>query len=1013
MSRGVIRRRTPALVSGAIVVASIPVAFGVSTAHSAPGSGPDRHLYIVQVAGAPVASYDGGVTGLRQTSPPEGEDLDAHSPEALAYRGYLRQKQRSTLARADIPAARQQSSYSVAFNGYAARLTTGEAHALERTKGVLRVWKNEIVHIDTTDTPRFLGLEGRRGLWKREFGGAPDAGRGVVVGVIDTGFWPESASFAPLSRDRRDDRAVAERFHGICQAGVEAKVTCNNKVIGARYYNGSGEATEGEFLSPRDFNGHGSHTASTAAGNNGVPASIDEKPVGEVSGMAPGARLSVYKALWQDFATGTATGGTADLVNAIDDAVSDGVDVINYSISGSSQFVVDPVEIAFLQAAEAGVFVATSAGNAGDTVGESSVAHNSPWLTTVAASTHDRGVSKTLTLGNGDTFDGVGVGSAVGAADLVDSVDAVRPGAPAAAAELCFSDADNDPSTGVDPVLDPATVTGKIVLCARGVSDRLDKSVAVENAGGIGMVLYNPTPNSLNADFHAVPSIHVDDAAGAAVKSYAATASPTASISAVLPDRPRAPEMAGFSSFGPALAGDGDLLKPDITAPGVDVIAAVAPPGNRGNSFQSASGTSMSSPHIAGIAALLKSSNPDWAPMWIKSALMTGATPKDNTGQEIQRSGRDATPLDFGSGHVRPESAFDPGLVYDSGMEDWLQYGCGIDQLQLVTPPGFCEDVGSIDPSDLNYPTIGVGDLAGSQTVTRTVTNVDRWRGRYRVSVEAPEGIDVTVSAARVTVPGRSEWSFEVTLTRTTAPLDEWAFGSLTLTDRRGHEVRSVIAVRPVALANPEEVTFTGAEGTGGIDVTPGYTGTLGASVEGLVPATVTPLPLDAAGPAFDPGAPAKSTRTGVVPFTVAADTAVVRVATFDADYPPGTDADIWVYRVEGSDRTPVDLSAAGTAEESVTLFEPEPGRYEAYIDLFGTGDPASSTLTVRPNSWLVHNTPEGNATVTPASQQVTSAQSTSVDVSRSGLTAGARYLGTVRFDDGADPIGRTLVSVN
>ena len=173
--------------------------------------------------------------------------------------------------------------------------------------------------------------------------------------------------------------------------------------------------------------------------------------------------------------------------------------------------------------------------------------------------------------------------------------------------------------------------------------------------------------------------------------------------------------MAGFSSFGPALAGGGDLLKPDITAPGVDVIAAISPrnPANGGNNYFAFSGTSMSSPHIAGIAALLASENPDWSPIWIKSALMTNATPLDNTNQPIRRGTGNASPLDFGNGHVVPGPAFDPGLVYDSGFEDWVSYGCALGQFQLITPAGFCAGFPTRDASDLNYPSIAVGDLAG------------------------------------------------------------------------------------------------------------------------------------------------------------------------------------------------------------------------------------------------------------------------------------------------------------
>ena len=482
-------------------------------AGAAPAAAPgETGLYIVQTAGEPAGAYDGGVAGFAPTKPGKGKKLNPDRQAVKDYRQHLRSQHNQTLARAGLTTSDKVSDFSVAFNGYTARLTDAEATRLAHTPGVVNVWDNEIVEADTISTPTFLGLTGSGGTWAKEFGGPAKAGEGVIVGVIDSGFWPESPSFAPLPEPRPDAADIAAQWHGECVAGDEEPVTCNNKVLGARWYNEGGLALPAEFLSPRDRNSHGSHTASTAAGNNDVPAVINGVTVGNVSGMAPAARIAVYKALWNQ-PDGTASGATADLVQAIDDAVADGVDVINYSISGSRTFVVDPVELAFLFAAEANVFVATSAGNNGP--GASTVAHNSPWLTTVAASTHDRLSTKTVTLGNGSTYGGLGVGPAVPSSPLIDSAAAGLPGANATQVRQCFLG-----------TLDPAKVTGKIVLCERGVNARTDKSLAVKNAGGVGMILWNPTANSLNADFHFVPSIHVDQVAGAAIKAYAADRRP-------------------------------------------------------------------------------------------------------------------------------------------------------------------------------------------------------------------------------------------------------------------------------------------------------------------------------------------------------------------------------------------------------------------------------------------------------------------------------------------------------
>jgi subtilisin family serine protease len=969
----------------------------VSTLGSGPAqAAPDSNqtdLYLVQVADAPVASYAGGVAGLAATKPATGDKVDLSSSSVRAYRGHLATKKNDIRHEGGVSSTQAVRDFDVTFNGFAANLTETQAGKLRHSAGVLNVWKNEVREADTVSTPRMLGLDGRNGVWQKQFKGDEHAGEGVIVGVIDTGVWPENPSFAALPEPRPDAKAVADKWKGVCDQGTTGTISCNNKVIGARYYNASGLGNRfaGEFKSPRDYNGHGSHTASTAAGDNGVAATINGLSVGDVSGMAPAARIAVYKALWNQ-PGGGGSGGTVDLVAAINDAVADGVDVINYSISGSTSSFIDPVEVAFLSAADAGVFVAASAGNNGP--GASTVAHNSPWVTTVAASTHDRSFTKTVTLGNGASYSGAGVGGAVASTGLVDAATAGKAGVPAGDAELCRLGS-----------LDPATVTGKVVLCKRGVNARTEKSLVVRDAGGVGMIMYNDPDNSLNADFHFVPSIHVDRTAGLAIKAYAATAGATAALSAGVTATARAPEMAAFSSAGPALAGDGNLLKPDITAPGVDVIAAVAPPGNNNNNWDAYSGTSMSSPHIAGLAALLISKNPKWSPIWVKSALMTTAGQKDNTGAPIQRNGRDATPLDFGAGHVQPAASFKPGLVYDSGYADWVRFLCGTGQ--LTGEP--CTAYGKIDPSDLNYPSISVGRLPGKQTVTRTVTNISKEDGEYTAKVEAPAGYTVAVSPARLEIKKGRSATFTVTLTRTTAALGQWSFGSLTWVPKEREDglsdVRSPIAVRGVAISAPAEISGAGSTGTASVKLRPGYTGTLATDVSGAVPANVTALNLDGTNTTFNSARPATGPAVGKVTVTVPAGSKLARFATSDADYAAGMDVDLFAYDPAGK---LVGSSTGGTAEESITLAAA--GTYSIYVVQFAL--PAGETkATVKHYDWVL-GAAAGNLTATPASQPVTTGVETSVTVGWNGLTAGTRYLGLVVLGDGTGEIARTVVSL-
>ncbi|HEY6597361.1 MAG TPA: S8 family serine peptidase [Asanoa sp.] len=993
-------RRRPA----AILLATATMAAFTTTVGSAAQAGPPAPtaLYIIQTADAPVATYTGGVSGIAATRPAAGKKIDTRAANVRRYRSHLDARRAEVLRRANIGSDRVAYDYTLVFAGFTARLTATEAERLRHTAGVAQVWKNRTVTAQTFTTPRFVGLDGPDGAWRKQFGSPERAGEGIIVGVIDSGFWPENPSFAALPTPRPDQPVIDAKWHGTCVPGDEAPVTCSNKVIGARWYHAGrlDVVNPGEFSSPRDYFGHGSHTASTAAGDHGVTATINGTVAGQVSGMAPAARLAVYKVLYANAAGTQSVGSTADIVAAINDAVADGVDVINYSI-GEDVDDFGPVELTFLNAASAGVFVAASAGNAGP--GAGTVDNGMPWTTTAAAGTHDRAATKTVALGNGQRYTGAGVGAGVGPAPLVDAAVSGAAGSDPTLTAQCVSN---------PPQLDPAKVTGKIVLCVRGNNDRVDKSLGARNAGGVGMILYNPTPNSLNADYHSVPTIHVDDVAGPAIKAYAATAGATATISAQTTETAEAPQVATFSSRGPGPSSNGDLLKPDIMAPGVDVVAASAPPSHNGNLWNADSGTSMASPHIAGIAALIIAKHPAWSPMAVKSALMTTAQVLDNRGKPIadQADGANATPLEMGAGEVAARPAFDPGLVYDSGLTQWLQYSCGIG-VHLATSGGadVCDAVGTVDPSNYNSPALAVGDLAGKQTLTRTVTNVTRLAGVYLPTVNAPRGFTVNVSPKVLVVPPGTSRSYTVSFTRTDAAFGEWSFGSLRWRDPLGHDVRSAIALRAVALAAPAEVEGVGASGSVAIPVTAGFAGTLTAVGNGLVAATVTPLALTP-GNTFDPAAPATSANTGSVTVTVPDGTKAARFATYAADYPAGTDVDLFVYEQgAGGALTLVGQSAGGTAEESVTLTEP--GTYVAFANLFATPD--NNPATVRIHSYVVAPANAGNLTVTPASQPVTVGGAATVTAAWSGLAAGQRYLGVVDFGDGTQQVGSTLISVN
>ncbi len=938
--------------------------------------------YLVTLAEIPAAAYQGGVQGYAGTRPAAGKRFDATSAASVKYRGYLKAKHDRLTAKVG---ATPYYDYTVALNGFAAHLTAKQAAALAKSPGVLAVQPDARRKIDTDLSPAFLGLSGAGGLWSK-VGGQTNAGKNVIVGVIDTGIWPESPSFAGKTVKHNKagqplpGQGIRSTWHGICQQGEQFNSQdCNDKLIGARYFADGfvkQNIDKSDYLSPRDGDGHGSHTASTAAGNRVDGVVVDGTSFGTVSGMAPAAQVAAYKVCWTG-KVGVADDGcfNSDSAAAIDQAVADGVDVINYSIGGGSESpVLDEVELAFLFAAAAGVYNAASAGNSGP--GASTLDHPSPWISTTAASTH-RISEKKLVLGNGDQY--IGASTTAELPALTPMVMAKSSGADPAQAELCAPGS-----------LDPAKVTGKLVVCVRGVVDRIAKSFEVKRAGGVGMVMINPSANSLNGDLHAVPSVHISHTALAPVTAYVGGASPTGKIVALAPGESatQVPEIADFSSRGPSTTTGGDILKPDLAAPGVDVLAAVAPPFHFGRSYDLISGTSMASPHNAGLAALIRQAHPTWSPMAVKSALMTTARDHAST------STADGGVFAQGAGFVRPNLATDPGVVFDHGFADWVGY------LEEVSGEDLVDGIEPLDGSQLNQASIALGALAGVETVTRTMTNVSGEAETYSPSVSLP-GVAVTFSPATVTVPAGGTASVDITFTRTDAAADEYTTGSLTWTGNQGHVARMPLAVRPVDVAVPAEVTGEGADGSVELDVTSGFNGTLGTVVHGLVGATPTAESVTVG--AFDPDNPVADADTDR--FEV--DAAGAQAIRFDVDGADTADLDLFVYQVddEGTEVL-VASSADGDAEEAVTLLEPEDGTYVAYVNGFG-GDGSYSWT-----QWVVGEADAGNLTVTPASQPVTVGEQASFEAQWSGLDTAQRWLGVVGWTNGGEQVGSTVVSI-
>jgi subtilisin family serine protease len=963
-----------------------------STASAEQALGAGRYVVLLRQPGA--TRYDGGVNGLAPTQASAGKKFDARSDKVQKYARYLERKQDQV---ADSVGAGILSQTTIAASSFTAQLTGKQASELAADRNVLTLVKDVAFEMDTWNTPRFLGLEstsgtGTDGVWAAN-GGVDNAGKGVVVGILDSGIWPESASFAgkPLKprfngkfKPYRSgttivmDKADGTQFRGACETGEQWDASdCNEKLIGARYYADAflssvppADRYEHEFISTRDGDGHGSHTAGTAAGNFGVPASVEGRDFGTVSGMAPAAKIAAYKVCFSDNNPNTGGCYTSSTLAAVDDAIKDGVDVVNYSISGATNTVVDAVEYAFLGAAAAGIFVAASAGNNGP--GASTVAHNSPWVTTVAASTHAV-FENTVVLGNGQKYKGASINSTpLSATPLINSTAAGLAPATAEDVRLCAPGS-----------LDPAKVAGKVVVCDRGVYDRVAKSAAVESAGGVGMVLVNITAGSLDSDFHAVPSVHLDHVAAPAIKAYAATPGATAAfeLGDTTGGAPTVvPQIAGFSSRGPAIASDSDVIKPDISGPGVSVLAAVAPPSGAGRDFDLYSGTSMSSPHVAGLAAFILGRNPGWSPMAVKSAMMT-------TAYDLKKAdgSADTDPFAQGAGHVDPTKFFDPGLVVTSDEDDWLSFMNG----QGVGFPG----IEPMEANALNTPSIAQGQVAASTSITRTFTGLRT--GTWNVDVNLP-GFAVTTDKPSVTIGSAGqEVPVTFTFTRTDAPLAQFAKGFVTLTGPT--RVRMPVALRPVAVKAPASVAGSGADGRAAIEVTAGFTGELDVKPSGLAKATTVEQSL-AVGDALERDV------------TIAAGTKVARFVADAAN--DAADLDLYVYRYNAAGtalEALVGQSATGSADEEVTLVSPVARKYLVVVDGYAAATGESAIETTYDEYLVDASATLGSFHAEPDPVAVQQGETTSYDAVWSGLAAG-RYLGMMEYDGALSP---TYVTVS
>jgi subtilisin family serine protease len=978
---------------GLIVILSMLIALpGFAQGEMKSGKNP----YVVIMEQDPIVAYEGGIKGLPATKPDEGDKINPNSAHVKKYEKFLEKEHGKAAEGAGVSDANVGYDYVYSLNGFSAFLTDAQVEDMYKQPGVALVLEDVMRYAETDSTPDFLGLMDIAGPWAKGYDG-----EGVVIGIIDTGIWPEHPSFADdgsYKHIKGMDPNLPCEFGNTAHNPDDAPFECNNKLIGARQmldtYRHYQVIRPDEYDSARDDAGHGTHTASTAGGNAGVEASIKGQPLGTISGVAPRARIIAYKGL------GYLGGYTSDLAAAIDQAVADGVDVINYSIGGGAAGP-GADEIAFLFAAHAGIFVATSAGNAGPGPASLGNPGTMPWLTTVGGNTQSRFFQGTVVLGDATVYTGASITAGTDGLPLVDG-------------ELATVDGDDRCLPGT---LDPDVVAGKIVLCRRGGSARADKSRAVWMADGAGMIMYNNSDvDNLASDSHWVPSVHIDQTPGLEIKAYIASdPAPTAQIfEGVVGEWPYAPSMTIFSSRGPNPV-VGDIIKPDITAPGTQILAGYSPTSYDvydlpGETFAAIQGTSMSSPIVAGVFALIKQANPDWSAAMAKSAIMTSAY------QDVVDNDRmsQADPFDYGSGHVNPGgkankgSAFEPGLAYHAGLYEYAAFTCGMDW--GVFTSGSCAFLDSIgvpfEPYNLNYPSIGVANVPGSITVDRTVVSVAKesgWR-EYNVSVEPPPGFDVTVSPSSFRIKKGQPVTYHVTITNTGAPSGEWRFGSLTWSDENGHyDVYSPIAVKAALFSAPAEISGSGESGAASFDVSFGYTGSYAAVAHGLEPAVVTSdNVLQDPDLTFDPNDGFSNEHQ----FTLSGAT-FFRIAMPPEATEADADLDIFVYNPNG---VQVATSTSGGTNELIDIFSPMDGTWSVYVHGWSSpgGDSDYDMYT-----WVISATPGGNLTIVSAPGSASIGATETIEVSWTGATTGEWHLGAVSHTGDVGLMGFTFVNVD
>ncbi|XP_059440046.1 subtilisin-like protease SBT3 [Corylus avellana] len=681
-------------------------------------------------------------------------------------------------------------TYNNVLHGFSDVLTLDELEALKKYPGFISAYIDTTITLETTHTPSFLSLDVSNGIWN-----VSNYGKDIIIGILDTGVWPESPSF----NDKGISAGVLSKWNGSCEGGEDFNSSmCNGKIIGVRYFN---KGMKG-FIDPskiiskdsaRDDIGHGTQVASIAAGNYVDEVSYFGYAKGTAVGIAPHARLAIYKVSWNEVSR------TSDTVSGLRQAIDDGVDVINISFATKVTLPLyeDAIAAASFSAMEKGIVVVAAAGNKGPN--DDTVSNGIPWVLTVTASTIDRWFAGSLIFGNGETISGW---SMFPGETILQNLSLVYK---RATLSSCTS-------------LELYNVKDKIIMCDSGnFTDQID-SIAKSNASG-AIIVSDIAILRQNQDIRRFPCpcVVISSKEARVVMSYINMEnndSPmvTMNFKQTFTKTKPAPTVAYYASRGPSLSFPYNL-KPDIMAPGSWVLAAWVPnipvthTGFKTNLYSSYiinSGTSLACPHVAGVVALLKAAHPNWSTTAIISAIITSADKFDNTFSPIQDyNSHFASPFDMGAGHINPNKALNPGLVYDATPQDFVNLLCSKfseEQVFTITTRN-CSN-----PSpDFNYPSFlsFYSDRKASfvHTFQRTVTNVGEGAATYEAKV-VPVPLYTIVEVSPMTLVFQKKYeqrSYNVTITYKGMLRDqEFTYGELVWVDKtRKYKVSSPIVVHP------------------------------------------------------------------------------------------------------------------------------------------------------------------------------------------------------------------------